>query len=198
MNYSYTNIKFGSTINVFQNQIQSIISYLDYTCSSGNLCDKIFLKKWAKQLLNASNNSLHNSFITLWKDSNPCQFKIKTNYCESYLCFIISNELKNLSYGKFQCEDKLSTNPVNIHIKINTENTHHEYQCMKNHCTGELVYDSMLKKNSTELLRINQKKNQLNFKRIIIIIGILLIIGCIAYYIQCRKYKQGYKLTINA
>ncbi len=198
INSSIKNIEFGSTINFYQNQIQSIISYLDYTCSSGNLCDKIFVQKWAKQLLNASDNSLHNSFISLWDDNlNICQKKVKTNYCESYLCFTIYNELKNLSYGKFQCEDKLSTNPININIKINSGNINHQYQCMKNHCTSELFYNLTLDKNFTKIL-INNNNNEIDFKRIIIIVGILLFIGSIAYFIQCRKYKQEYRLTRNA
>jgi len=196
-NSSITYIEFGSIINFFQNQIQSIISYLDYTCSSGNLCDKIFLINWAKQLLNSSDNSLHNNFISLWDNSNICQKKLKTNYCESHLCFTIYNELKNLSYGKSQCEDKFSTNPININIKINSGNTNHQYQCMKNHCTRELIYNLTLENNSTKKLDINNK-NEIIFKQTIIIVGVLLFIGSIAYYIQCRKYKQGYRLTRNA
>lgn len=197
-NSSYTNIEFGSTINFLQNQIKS---YFDYTCSSGNLCDKIFLLNWARQFLNASNNSLHQNFLSLWKSSHLCQATIQTNYCESYLCFTIYNELQNLSYGKFQCKDQLSTNPVNIHIKTIAGNIQHEYQCRKNHCTGDIFYNSLLTKNSTGKLRRQKNENQINeliFKQTIIIVGILLIIGCIAFYIQCRKYKQGYRLTRNA
>lgn len=198
--YSTTNIEFGSTINFHSNNIQTIISYLDYQCSSGNLCDKYFLKYWPKEYLDTLNNSLHRNLLSTWKNSMQCEEKFRTNYCESYLCFTIYNELKNLSYGKFQCKDPSTTNPVNIHIKTNSGNYHHEYQCKKNHCTGELVYNSLIEKNSTGKFRTPRNDysiNEMIFKRAMIITGILMFIGLIAYYIQCRKYKQGYKLTRN-
>jgi len=195
-NNSNRNIEFGSEINFSENQIKLKTTYLDYTCSSGNLCDKIFLKQWSKQI---SDNSFHNSFLSLWDNSNICQRERKTHYCESYLCFVIYNELKDLSYGKSQCEDKLSTNPINIYITTTSKNIKNEYQCTKNRCTGELIYKYfILEKNSIEINSKNNQLNELNLKIIFIIVGILLIIGLIAYCIQCRKYKQGYRLTVNA
>jgi hypothetical protein len=199
-NISNTNIEFGSTINFHSNNIQTIVSYLDYQCSSGNLCDKNFLKNSSQQYLNASDNSLHKNLLSAWKKSVRCEEKIRTNYCESYLCFTIYNELKNLSYGKFQCHDQSSTNPVNIHIKTNSGNHQQEYQCRKNHCTGEVLYNSLIERNSSEKFRITKNQHSMNeviFKRAMIISGILLVIGLIAYYIQCRKYKHGYRLTRN-
>ncbi|CAF2476026.1 unnamed protein product [Rotaria sp. Silwood2] len=206
--YHYnTHIEFGSTINFNKNEIQSIISYLDYTCLSGNFCDKNFLNYWAKQLLNANNNSLHTSFISLWKNSsstsNICNSKRVTNECTSYLCFTIYDELKNLSYGKSQCNDKLSTNPVHIHIKTRGEYSN-DYQCIKNHCTNRVIYNSILEKFYTEKSIINEMQKNSNelhktiFIRAITIIGILLVIGCIAYYIQTQEYRQGYRLAIIA
>ncbi|CAF0772227.1 unnamed protein product [Rotaria sordida] len=207
INHYKTNIEFGSTINFYKNEIQSIISYLDYTCLSENFCDKNFLNKWAKQLLDTNNNSLHTSFISLWKNSSStsdiCNSKQIINQCESYLCFIIYDELKNLSYGKSQCNDKLSTNPVYIHIKTHGEYSN-DYQCIKNHCTNQVKYNSILEKNHTEKIIINKIQKNLDelhkiiFIRTITIVGILLFIGCIAYYIQTREYRQGYRLATIA
>jgi len=200
IDYNHTHIEFGSRLVFFNNEIQSIISYLDYTCLSENLCDKIFLEKWAKQLLNASDNSLHNSFIPLWNNSNICHSGKVTNVCESYLCFMIYDELKHLSYGKSQCDDKLSTNPVYIHIKTYSENQLNDYKCMKNLCTNQVIYNLTLDKDYTNDLRNYQnedKTNELILFRAVTIVGILLIIGCIAYCIQYRNYRQGYRLTRN-
>lgn len=182
-------IEFGSRINLIKNQIQSIISYFDYTCLNENLCEKIFLEKWAKQLLNSSENSLHKSFILSLKDSNICP----SDQCESYLCFMIYDELKSFSY----CNHKSSSIPINIHIKTSGDYSSN-YQCKKNHCTNELVYNSRLEKNSTKLSIKNiHHEYEVIFRRTIIIVGILLFIGSIAYYIQCKKYRQGYRLTVN-
>ncbi|CAF5108248.1 unnamed protein product [Rotaria sp. Silwood1] len=203
-NHHNTHIEFGSTINFYKNEIQSIISYLDYTCLSEDFCDKNFLNNWPKQILNANDNPLHTGFISLWKNSssttNICNSKRLTNQCTSYLCFTIYDELKNLSYGKSQCNDKLSTNPVYINIKTYEENSI-DYQCIKNHCTNQVIYNSMLEKIHKEKSIINEiqkNSNELHetiFIRTITIVGILLVIGCIAYYIQTREYRQGYRLA---
>ncbi|CAF1229216.1 unnamed protein product [Adineta steineri] len=201
-NYNITHIEFGSTIKFFNKNIQSISSYLDYTCLSGNLCDKIFIEKWIKKLLIISKNSLYNNFISLWKNSSNtkdiCHSEKVINTCESYLCFMIYDELKYLSYEKSQCNGKLPTNPIYIYIKTYSGNRIHNYQCMKNLCTKEVLYK--LKYNSTEELidyKIQDYINKLNVERLLIIVGILIIIGSIAYSIQCRKYRQGYRLTKN-
>lgn len=188
INSSDSNIKFSSIINFHDNNIQSITSTIDYICLSEKLCD---IKKWIEKI---PENFLHNNLISLWNNSNICQKKSKTNFCESYLCFLIYNELQH-----FQCHERFLPNSINIYIKTISGNIINEYQCTKNHCTGEVLYNLNRKKNSAEnfLINPNQKK-QLDFKRFILIIGILLFIGSIAYYIQCRKYNQGYKLTINA
>jgi hypothetical protein len=184
-------IQFGSTINIVRHEIKSIVSYLDYTCSDENLCEKIFLDKWARQLLSSRENSLHTSFTSSW-NSSICH----SDRCQSYLCFMIYEELKNLSYGNSHCHDRLSTSPVNIHIKT-TGDYAQDYQCTKNHCTNEVIFNSTSEKNSTKI-QTHLTENNLIFIRTIIIVGILLFIGSIAYYIQCRKYQQGYRLTINA
>ncbi|CAF5114683.1 unnamed protein product, partial [Rotaria magnacalcarata] len=100
-------------------------------------------------------------------------------------------------------KDKSSTNPVYIHIKTFGENSN-DYQCIKNHCTGEVLYDFALEKtygwqsmnnvmmmNSTEL-------NEIIFIRAISIVGVLLLIGGVAYCIQIRKYSKGYRLATIA
>ncbi|CAF3655309.1 unnamed protein product [Rotaria socialis] len=202
-----TNIEFGSTIFFHKNDILSIVSYFDYSCSSGDFCDRIFLNNWAKRLLNSNDNSLHTSFTSLWKTSHSstsiCNAKQATNECTSHLCFNVYDELKNFTYGKAQCKDKSSTNPVYIHIKTFGENSN-DYQCIKNHCTGEVSYNSTLDKmhawqsinnvimmNSTEL-------NEIIFIRAISIVGVLLFIGGVAYCIQIRKYRKGYRLATIA
>ncbi|UJR32759.1 hypothetical protein I4U23_020218 [Adineta vaga] len=202
--YNHTHIEFGSQINFIQKNIQSIVSYLDYTCLYEDLCEKKFLNKWANILLNSRNNSLHTSFLPLWNKSNSIQSKCEqhkvTNTCASYLCFMIYDELKNLSYGKYQCEDLSVTNPVKIHIKTNSENRMNDYQCMKNLCTKEIQYNLTLESDEyNELMmkkQIREYTNKLILQRAIFIVAILVIIACIAYWVQCRKYRQqGYRLT---
>jgi hypothetical protein len=209
-NYNDTHIEFGTTIHFLDDRIQSIISYLDYICLSNDLCDKNFLKKWSKQLLNASDNSLHTNFISLFQNSsrplNVCHTKKKLDRCSSYLCFTIYEELKNLSYGRSQCKHKPSTNPVYIHIQTYAKTpkqslTSNDYQCMKNQCTGQMVFNPIVKADYIDKSRINlMENNQYTLDKIIliravIIVLILVIIGCIAYFIQCKKYRQGYRLA---
>ncbi len=71
---------------------------------------------------------------------------------------------------------------------------------MKNLCTKQVVYNLTLDKDYTNDLRNYQnedKTNELILFRTVTIVGILLIIGCIAYCIQYRNYRQGYRLTRN-
>lgn len=193
--HSPSNIEFGSTIQFLPNDIQRVVSYLDYRCSSGNLCDKEFLKIWPKLLLNSRDNALHRHLLSSWTNSTRCHEKLRTTDCESYLCFTIYNELKNLSYGRRRCEDRSSSNPVNIHIHTKSGNTDQEYQCRKNHCTGEISYDSLIPRNSTGDANDRNHLEELILKRALIIVGVLLIIGSTAYSIQCRNYRQGYRST---
>lgn len=205
-NLNITHIEFGSTINLKKNEVQSVTSYLDYSCSSGNFCDRIFLNDWAKQLLSSNDNPLHSSFTSAWNKSsitpNACNSKQPKIECTSYLCFTIYEELKSLSYGKFQCIDESSTNPVSISIKTRGDNVN-DYHCIKNHCTGEVLYDSIFGRNILDKSMINGMENLHKFNTLIliqtsIIVGVLLFIGCIAYYFQSRKFKQGYRLAANA
>ena len=193
-----TLIEFGSIIQFYPHDIQTLISYFDYRCSSGNLCDQNFLQTWPKIFLNNRDNSLHQHLLSAWKFPHQCEQKFPTNYCESYLCFHLYNELKNLTYGPDQCEDLHSTHPVHIHIKTKSGQITQEYQCRKNHCTGEIFYPSLMQNNSMEYLRKIKDQNQWNIfisHRGLIIITSLILIGIIAYLIQCRKYRQGYRLT---
>lgn len=199
LNTSQTNIEFGTKINFYSKQKQITQSYFDYRCTSGNLCDKNFLNKWPKQILNSNNNQFHENILYLWQNEQICREKIRTESCESYLCFTIYNELKNLSYGKYQCEDQLTTSPINISVETYSGKTYQHYQCKKNQCTGKILYDSISEKNQTNYLN-NTKYNKKQIDRyvlhqVLIIITVLLIIGSIAYCIQLRKSHSGYRLT---
>lgn len=204
INYTNPHIEFGSTLNFYKNDVESVVSYLDYSCLSGNFCDKIFLNNWAKNLLYSKDNPFHTSFISLWNSTsntpNECNAKKVTKSCLSYLCFIIYDELKNLSYGKSQCKDTSSTKPVHINVKTHGENSIH-YQCIKNHCTEEAMFHSVSEKNFTDQLTdFEMEKNlrelhEVIFLRTVAIVGSLLFIGCVAYYILCQQNKQGYRLA---
>lgn len=198
-NHSSTTIEFGSMIHfVSSSNPPNLISYLDYRCSSGHFCDQDFLNTWPKEFLNHRDNHLHRTLLSAWKSSEICQEKFRTDYCESYLCFNIYNELKNLTYGPTQCHDLLSTHPINIHIQTKSGKFIQEYQCRKNHCTGEIFYQSLMLNNSIGHLRRIKDQTLMNLfisYRAWIIVGCLLFIGVIAYTIQCRKYRQGYRLT---
>lgn len=201
--HNRTHIGFGSTLQFIENNIRSIVSYVDYTCLSPDLCDKLFLEQWPRLLLNASNNSLHNSFLPLWKNSadspSKCQAERVTNVCSSYVCFMLYEELKNLSYGRSQCNELTSTNPVSIHIRTDTGKRVNDYRCAKNVCTREIQYNSSVPTDDADELmmarRIREQTQTLIFQRATGIVAVLVIIGCVAYYIQCRKYRQGYRLT---
>ncbi|CAF1044677.1 unnamed protein product [Adineta ricciae] len=199
--YNHTHIEFGSQIEFLPNNHQSIVSYLDYTCLSDDLCERKFLDYWPKLLLNNRNNSLHTSFLPLWDKSNSntskCQADRVTNTCASYLCFMIYDELKNLSYGKFHCNELSSTNPVLIHVKTYSGSRTNDYQCTKNLCTQELSYNLTLQPDYDELMmkRIRDETNKLIFQRAALIVSVLVIIACIACWIQCRNYRRGYRLT---
>lgn len=204
LNISQTNIEFGTKIHFYSNQKQIIQSYFDYRCTSGNLCDKNFLNKWPKQILNATDNIFHENILDLWRNSYStreqiCHEKIRTDSCESYLCFTIYNELKNLSYGKYQCDDQLTTSPINISIETYSGKAYHHYQCQKNQCTGKILYDSIISKNQTTYYN-NMKFHRTRIDRyilhqVLIITAVLLIIGTIAYYIQWRRSHYGYRRT---
>lgn len=199
LNYSQANVEFGTKINFNSKQKQIIRSYFDYRCSSGNLCDKTFLNKWPKQILNSTDNLFHRNILNLWNNSQICHETIRTDSCESYLCFTIYNELKNLTYGKYQCEDQLTTSPINISVETYSHKVYQHYQCKKNHCTGKIIYDSIIDKNQTNYLnnmKLNRKRiDRYILRQVLIIIAILALIGSIAYYIQWRSTHQGYRLT---
>ena len=203
MDHNLTHIEFGSTVKFAQNDIRSIVSYLDYTCLSEDLCDKAFLQKWPKLLLSASNNSLHNSFIPLWQNSasspRKCQAERVTNVCSSYVCFMVYEELKSLSYGKSRCEYLSSTNPVSIQIRTDNGKRVNDYRCAKNVCTQNIQYNSSSPTDDADELMMAQKIREntqtLILQRAAGIVALLVIIGCIAYYVQNRKYRQGYRLT---
>ena len=203
--HHHTHIEFGSTVNFYQSQIQSVVSYLDYTCLSRNFCEKIFLKTWPKLLLNALDNPLHTSLISLWKSpsspSNVCNPNQVTEQCSSHLCFIVYDQLKNLSFGKSQCKDKPSTNPVHIYVKIRGGNSA-DYQCIKNHCTEQALFSTVSENTARRKTIFDtveaHKLYKTIFIRAVVIVGVLLIIGCIVCYFQCRKYTEGYRLTATA
>lgn len=186
-NLSNISMRFYSTIEFFNNK-EIITSTIDYICLEENLCD---INKYIQRIYE---NNLNKNLISIWNNSNICQKKSKTDFCESYLCFFIYNELQN-----FRCHKQFLTNTIEMNIKTKTDNIIHEYHCRKNHCKGEVLYNLNNQNNSTDISKIKpMKRNYLDWKKILITIGILLFIGSIAYYIQCRKYNQGYKLTVNA
>jgi hypothetical protein len=113
---------------------------------------------------------------------------------------MVYEELKNLSYGKSHCDDLSSTNPVSIHIKTDAGRRINDYRCAKNVCTQEIQYNSSSPTDDAEdesamTKRIREETEMLIFQRATSIVALLVIIGCIAYFIQYRKYRQGYRLT---
>lgn len=193
-----THMEFGSMIEFHSHGLQTLVSYFDYRCSAGNLCDQDFLQIWPKIFLQNRNTSLHQHLLSAWKYPHQCEEKFRTNYCESYLCFHLYNELKNLTYTSDQCEHLHHTHPVHIHIQTKSGKIYQEYQCRKNHCTGEIFYPSLMSNTSMEYRRMIEDEYPWKFfmsHRGWIIIVSLILIGLIAYLIQCRKYRQGYRLT---
>ena len=212
-NETDTRIEFGTTIQFFNRQIRSIVSHLDYRCASDDLCERSFLHQRAIPLLRTSDQPLHTNLVALWKNSSStpyvCDAKQRTDPCLSYVCFVIYEELKQLGYGKSRCSDQASIQPVHIHVRTVSVNsagatTTNDYRCTKNECTGQVAFDSPMKSNSISHSRMHQNENptdqlhRLILQRALIIVGILLIIACIACYLQCRIYRQGYRLTAAA
>ena len=207
-NETYPRVEFGTTIQFSNQQIRSMVTSLDYSCSSGELCDRTFLTQQAIPLLRTSDQPLHTNLLALWKNSSStpyiCDAKKRTDHCLSYVCFVIYEELKRLSSGKSRCFDQ-----VHIHVRTVSVNSAgaafaNDYRCTKNECTGQATFDSITNFNSISHSRGHQKRSptallhRLILQRALIIVGILLLIACIACYAQCRIYRQGYRLTTTA
>jgi hypothetical protein len=211
MNSIDTRIEFGTTLTFTQNSMPSIVSYVDYSCSSFDLCDRHFLIERALPLLRTDNNPLHTNLVALWNKSSTtpsiCDVQVRTERCSSYLCFVVYEELKHLNYDNTECNRQELTHPIHIYVRTLTNyraqsTVEQQYRCMKNDCRGQIAFNFLSKHNPVNESSMSQQiddtkeLNQIIFKQTIIIVGILLVIASIAYYIQCRAYRQGYQLTI--
>ena len=211
-NVSNTSIEFGTTLTFVGNKIQSMVSYLDYRCSSKNSCERQFLLKRVIPLLRTFEQPLHNNLLALWKNSSStpfvCDPRVRQAKCLSYICFVTYNDLKHLSQDKSSCPADLALAvPIQIFVRTLANNPgrstiEHEYRCAKNECTGQIFFNSKNQSDFTGSALTNRNRNafftqsnEIILKQVVAIVSILLIIASIAYVIQYRKYRQGYRRT---
>ncbi|CAF3086182.1 unnamed protein product [Rotaria sp. Silwood2] len=142
-------MEFGTTFTL-QNDQQSMVSYIDYVCSSNHFCEHTFVNQWVKQLLGTDYNPLHTSITHLLSNSSEstrCYWKNVTSDCASHMCFALYDELKNIPLNNGSCLENRSSGSIYIYVKTklieSAQNSpiEFEYNCMKNKFTQELSYD---------------------------------------------------------
>ncbi|CAF3978963.1 unnamed protein product [Rotaria magnacalcarata] len=114
----YVNVIYGEAVNdtceymtfetsfTSENDQQSMVSYIDYVCSSNNFCEHTFVRQWVKQLLGTENNPLHTAITYILSNSSEltkCNWKHATPECASHLCFALYDELKNVPLKNDSC-----------------------------------------------------------------------------------------------
>ncbi|CAF0903768.1 unnamed protein product [Rotaria sordida] len=142
-------MEFGTTFTL-ENDQQSMVSYIDYVCSSHDFCEHTFVKQWVKRLLGTDDNSLHTAITYLLSNSSEstkCYWKHATSDCASHMCFALYDELKNIPLNNGSCLENRSLGSIYIYVKIKQIESVHslpiefEYKCKKNKFTQELFYD---------------------------------------------------------
>ncbi|CAF3562446.1 unnamed protein product [Rotaria sp. Silwood2] len=91
-NRNYTVNKFIFEISFLLSEYNdSIISLIEYSCSSDDLCDKTFINRWTHWITDINYEQLKNKFIyitTLNVKSNRCYIvSRKTIECSNFMCF---------------------------------------------------------------------------------------------------------------
>ncbi|CAF3407297.1 unnamed protein product [Rotaria sp. Silwood1] len=112
-------MEFGTTFTLKDDQ-QSIVSYIDYICSSHHFCEYTFVNQWAKQLLGTDYNPLHTSITHLLSDSSEsskCYWNSATSDCASYMCFALYDELKDIPLSNDSCLENHSSGSIYIYVK---------------------------------------------------------------------------------
>ncbi|CAF1227048.1 unnamed protein product [Rotaria magnacalcarata] len=158
----YVNVIYGEAVNdtceymtfetsfTSENDQQSMVSYIDYVCSSNNFCEHTFVRQWVKQLLGTENNPLHTAITYILSNSSEltkCNWKHATPECASHLCFALYDELKNVPLKNDSCLANRSSGSVYIYVNtklidsIQSSPIELDYKCMKNRFTQELFYE---------------------------------------------------------
>lgn len=142
-------MEFGTTLTS-EHSHQSIVSYIDYACSSRHFCEQAFVTDWMKQLLGTDHNPLNTAINYLMTDSTEsaiCNWKTATSECASHMCFALYDELKNVPLKNAACSNGRSSGSTYIYVKTKFIGSAKgspielDYKCKKNKFTQEVSYD---------------------------------------------------------
>ncbi|CAF1080364.1 unnamed protein product [Adineta steineri] len=136
----------------------SILSCIDYICSTGNLCDQIFVEKWIYWLTNRNHEILQNNLInllTFGNQSGTCDIIGKPILCSSRVCVAEYIENSNNTVLGNGCSEESSLMHIEVYVKIQSielrsiQYKELLYFCTSHNCNDELTFKHVWKETSS-------------------------------------------------
>jgi hypothetical protein len=138
----------------------SVVSYINYVCSSNDLCDQIFVKRWVRQLANIKHASLENELIHLLASDaflGKCYVTDKLVECSTGMCIAAYNAILDNNTLKTGCIDNASMIRSLLYVKIQSvecQPMQYEeliYTCMSDECNSQSTFIHVLEQTANLL-----------------------------------------------
>ncbi|CAF2893156.1 unnamed protein product [Rotaria sp. Silwood2] len=151
INYTVNKLTFETSF-LFNEYNDSIINSIEYSCSSDDLCDKKFINRWIRWIIDINYVQLKNQFINITTfdiQSNRCYIVSgKITECSNFMC---SNNYKTiLNYKDCLSNQLIITKSLYIKMEsIDLQNLKYEklvYSCMSEKCLNERIFNYIWEK----------------------------------------------------
>ncbi|UJR20164.1 hypothetical protein I4U23_023296 [Adineta vaga] len=154
-------IDFGETTNLTENYISfetwfpltkehnPVTSTIDFTCSTNNLCDRMFIEKWIHWLAKIKHEIIQMNLIyllTFGNHSSRCDIAGKSTDCSSGICIAEYTAMRNYSVLGAGCIDDLDLNTIDLSMKMESidfrsiEYKTVQYICTRDNCNDESTF----------------------------------------------------------
>ncbi|CAF3452076.1 unnamed protein product [Rotaria sp. Silwood1] len=145
INYTVNKLTFETNF-LLSEYNDSIISSIEYSCSSDDLCDKAFINRWIRWFTGINYGQLKNKFINLTTfdvQSNRCYIVSgKIIECSHVMCFNPYTSI--LNYDDCLLNQSITTKSLYIKMEsIDLKKLDYEkltYSCMSEKCVSERIF----------------------------------------------------------
>ncbi|CAF1116251.1 unnamed protein product [Adineta ricciae] len=127
----------------------SIISTIDFICSTHDLCDRLFVEKWLPWLVEIKYDVIQMNLIyllTFGNHSGRCDVAGRSTTCSSGKCIAEYTGLRNSSILGAGCIDKMDLATVDLSMKMESMEFRSiqykaiQYICTRDNCNDESTF----------------------------------------------------------
>ena len=162
----------------------SIVSEIDFACSTFDRCDRTFLIKWARGLVNTTYDTYkdgRNDSSATSENSDKSYVLSKSVYCPGGKCIASYDASNNRTIFRTDCITNDSTEAFKGYVRVQAVRDRpvwlydHEYVRMTDECNSETVFNRIRRKkeilpnhvpyDTRRFLRVNRAYGQFNPSR---------------------------------